>query len=309
MLCEAERMEKSKENAEGQALRRSLLFVPCSSEKMLAKASLTNADGIILDLEDSVSIPEKELARSRAAEFIDEIKSTGKEAIVRINGVGSVYCVEDILMSARAQADGIMLPKADVRSTIAVDVLLEAEEIRQGLKKDTIKLIPLVETANGLINAFQTFGVTKRINAAILGMEDLSKELGVQRTKNGTEAAYPRNVLVCAAKACGIDIIDTPYTDINDIAGLEQDTFTALQTGFTGKACIHPKHAETINRIFSPSEEELASARKIIEAYTIAIANGQGACTVDGKMIDVPIVERAERILKKSILINNGHRE
>ena len=290
-------------------IRRSLLFVPGSSEKMLAKAEHVQSDSVIIDLEDAVSIDEKAVAREYAAKYVHAIRTAGKEAIVRINDMSSPYCFDDLNTVAKEAPDAIVIPKADERSLITADMYLDSAEKKHGFESGSIKLIPLIETAYGITHALSILSCSKRINGVILGMEDLSKDLWIVRTKYGTEARFARDTLVCCAKTCDIDVIDTPYTDIHDLDGLKYDATEARKIGFTGKTCIHPKHAEVINVAFSPTQDEIDAAKRLLAAFKKSLAAGKGACMIDGKMVDKPVAERAETLLKKAELAERAIRQ
>ena len=281
-------------------LRRSLLYVPGSSERKISKAVSTEADAVIFDLEDSVSPAEKEAARNRVCAHIAEIKATGKEPIVRVNAMDSMWGVLDILAVAKAGPDTILIPKADEKAMILADGLLSAAEAELGLEKNTMGLIALFETAYSIASPLSILMATARIDGAQLGAEDLTKEMEIARTPEGTEITYARHQLVVAARSVGIDIMDTPYTGIRDLDGLQRDAQTAKKIGYTGKTCIHPDHIAVVNTEFSPSEAEVLQARGILEAYEASVIAGNGACMYQNKMIDAPIADRARRIVHKA---------
>lgn len=282
-------------------LRRSLLYMPASSLKMLGKAAVIDCDAVILDLEDAVRIGEKEIARERGAGMIESIGASGKEVIVRLNAIESLWGVRDILGIADRKPDAVIVPKADEKALIAADAILWAMEQQYGMKRNSIKMIPLFETAYGIVNAYRILGVSSRIDGVQLGAEDLTMELEIERTAAGREIEYARRALVLAARARGItDIIDTPYTRIKDAEGLGKDCAAARQMGFTGKTCIHPTHIETINGIFSPADAEVEYAAGVLEAFSRSIAEGRGACMYRDKMIDAPIAQRAEKTVRRA---------
>ena len=266
-------------------IRRSLLYMPGSSEKMLNKAAGLTADAVIMDLEDAVSIPEKDAARERVLPYIAEIRNSGKEVVVRVNGMDTMWGIRDILAAAPYRPDTIIIPKADERALTIADGLLCAVEREQGWERNTISLIPLFETAYSIANPLSILSVTDRVDGVQLGGEDLTKEQEIERTLLGEEIRYARHQLAMAARAKGLDILDTPYTGIRDLDGLRQDAETARQIGFTGKTCIHPTHAPVINDVFSPSAEAVAYSRGVLEAYTAAVAEGKGAVMYQNKMI------------------------
>lgn len=280
--------------------RRSLLYIPGSSVKMLGKIASAAADAVILDLEDAVSIEEKDHARTNVAEALKTYADSGRELICRINAADTIWCYEDILAAVGESLSAVVVPKADERFLCAVDLMLTAAEQKAGLAPGSIEIIPLFETSYAIANAYAVLGASGRITAVQLGAEDLTRDMGIERTREGTEFLYARQCLAVAARARNLDVLDTPYTDIRDLEGLEADTRLVKSLGFTGKTCIHPSHIETVNRIFSPSPEEISFARGVVEAYASAMAEGRGACMYHNKMIDKPVAERAEKLLRKA---------
>lgn len=281
-------------------IRRSLLFVPGSSEKMLNKALTLEVDSLILDLEDSVSIQEKEDARKRVSAYIAKVKANNKEAIVRVNGMDTMWGILDLLEIAKEQPDAVLIPKADEKALVIADGILSAAEVEKNLPPNSITMIPLFETAYVIVHAASILSVSERIDGVQLGAEDLTKELEIERTTAGKEIWYARHQLATAARARKIDILDTPYTAIYDVSGLENDISVARQIGFTGKTCIYPGHLAAINAAFSPKEEEISYAKGLLEVFEAALAEGKGACMYQNKMIDAPIAERARKIIEKA---------
>lgn len=284
-------------------LRRSLLYIPGSSHKMLGKAQGIESDGVILDLEDSVSIGEKDAARKAVAELIPTLIGRGKEVLVRVNSMDSVWGCKDLFAVVPALPDAIILPKADESSLVTMDMLLGAIECDCKIELGTIRIVPLLETTYAITNAYTVLGASKRINGVQLGAEDLTKEQEISRTAEGSEIQYARQQLAMSARARGIDIIDTPFTGIADLEGLQKDAATAKNIGFTGKTCIHPGHIPIINEAFSPTQKEVDFTRGLLEAYNNALTEGKGACMYENKMIDAPIAVRAERVLEKAARI------
>lgn len=284
-------------------LRRSLLYIPGSSLKMIGKASGVTSDAAIFDLEDAVSIGEKDAARGNVVSALPTLIGSGKEIIVRVNAMDTLWGYQDLLAVIPKRPDAVILPKADERGIITADAVISAIEQAQGMEIGTVKVIPLFETAYAIANAYQVLGAAARIDGVQLGAEDLTKEQEIVRTIAGSEILYARQQLAMAARARKIDIIDTPFTGVRDLEGLHADAALAKSIGFTGKTCIHPSHIETINSVFSPGEQEVETARGIVEALAEAVAAGKGACMYQGKMVDAPVAERAHRILAKAELI------
>jgi citrate lyase subunit beta/citryl-CoA lyase len=273
---------------------------------MIEKAQHVMADGVIFDLEDAVSLSEKEQARENVKNAISSYKGIKKEWIVRVNGMDTAFGIRDILAMAQVWPDALIVPKADEASLIIADRLLTVLEREAGVSIGSVGLVPLIETTAGIVRIDAILGVTPRINGVQLGAEDLTKEQGITRTQEGLEIQHARCVLAMAACAHGIDIFDTPFTGIDDLEGLRKDTVQAREIGFTGKTCIHPKHIEIINDVFSPEPEVVDRARRLVEAFDAAVREGKGACMFEGKMVDPPIAERAKKIIEKDCQIRKN---
>ncbi|XVL44802.1 aldolase/citrate lyase family protein [Staphylococcus equorum] len=278
--------------------RRSLLYVPGNTEKMMEKSLSLESDGIIFDLEDAVSLTEKEFARENVAKFLSSMTSSAKEFIVRINPLNTYFGIEDLLEIVKQQPDAIIIPKAELKSLITVDEMLNTLEPNANIELGSIKLIPLIETVKGVNQINQILENSERIIGVHLGGEDLTNELGVNRTKKGDEIFFARSKLIYAAKEKNLDIIDCPYTDFRDNEGLSEDTKNAKALGVTGKVCIHPKQIPIINSIFTPEEAEIKEALLIQKSFNKAKENNKGVCSVNGKMVDLPILKRAQNTLE-----------
>ena len=279
-------------------MRRSLLFLPGNTPNMLINGSCLGADAVIFDLEDAVSPAEKDAARVLVRNTMTYMDFRGCEKVVRINGIDTPYWREDLDEILPCRPDLILLPKtgsaADIREA---DAYITETEKRLGLAAGAVGLVALIETALGVENAFAIASASPRVAALFLGAEDLTADLRCRRTKEGREIEYARTRLVTAARAAGVDVYDTPFTDVNDDEGIETDAALAKALGFTGKASISPRHVETINRVFSPSQAEIDYAYEVMETIRLAKEQGKGAVALRGKMIDAPIVERARQTI------------
>jgi citrate lyase subunit beta/citryl-CoA lyase len=273
---------------------------------MIAKSFTVEADGIIFDLEDSVSWQEKENARKNVIEALGRAKETDKEIIVRVNVVNSYLGIQDLLAIVPQSPDAILIPKAEEASMITADTIIGAIEHKMGWEANKIHLIPLMETAASIVNASKIVGAARRINGLQFGAEDLTKELGIIRTSVGDELQYARSVLVFAGRAREIDVIDSPFVDFSNPQGLIAETKRFKALGMTGKTCIHPNQIAVVNDLFTPAPEEVVQARRVVEALEESVKQGKGACTLDGRMIDYPIAERARQIIQKAMLIRAG---
>ena len=279
-------------------MRRSLLFLPGNTPNMLINGSCLGADAVIFDLEDAVSPGEKDAARILVRNTMTYMDFRGCEKVVRINGIDTPYWREDLDEILPCRPDLILLPKTgsalDIREA---DAYIAQVEERLGLDSGAVGLVALIETALGVENAFSIASASPRVAALFLGAEDLTADLRCKRTKEGREIEYARTRLVTAARAAGVEVYDTPFTDVNDDEGAEADAALAKALGFTGKASISPRHVEGINRVFSPSQAEIDYAYEVMEAIRLAKEQGKGAVALRGKMIDAPIVERARQTI------------
>lgn len=278
-------------------MRRSMLFLPGNNPNMLINAASLMADAVIFDLEDAVSPAEKDAARILVRNTMRYTDLSVCEVIVRINSVDTPYWKADIDAILPERPSLLLLPKTASATDVKIvsDYMAEVEE-RCGIEVGTVGIMPLIETALGVENSF-SIASSERVRALFLGGEDLTADLQCKRTKEGKEIEYARTRLVVAARAAGVDVYDTPFTDVNDDEGIVTDTMFAKSLGFTGKASISPRHVEVINEIFSPTVAEINYAYEVIDAINLAKAQGKGAISLRGKMIDAPIVARAERTI------------
>ena len=279
-------------------MRRSMLFLPGNNPNMLINGSCLGSDAVIFDLEDAVSPAEKDAARILVRNTIRYMDFRGCEIIVRINSIDTPYWQQDMETIVPWKPSMLLLPKTGSAGDILeADAYLTQLEARLGLERNTVGLMALIETAMGVENAFSIATATKRVKALFLGAEDLTADLQCKRTKEGREIEYARTRLVVAARAAGIDVYDTPFTDVNDDEGIWTDARLAKALGFTGKASISPRHVEVINSVFSPSMQEIEYAYEVMEAIALAKQQGKGAIALRGKMIDAPIVTRAQQTI------------
>lgn len=291
---------------------RSLLFIPGSNEKLLAKGPGSDADALIYDLEDAVSPDQKDVARTMVRDALLGNHATEGDAslqnhaaegdahrshirIVRINSIETEYWKEDLREVLKGAPDMIMLPKASQPEDIAT-LLDELSKIEEN-SNEAVGIIPLIETALGLENAYRIASCSPRIKGMLLGAEDLTADLHCKRTKEGREIFYARSRMVACGRAAGVEIFDTPFTDTRDEEGIKSDAELAKSLGFTGKAAITPRHLETINAAFSPTAEDIEYARAVLAAIEEAEREGRGVIALNGKMIDAPVVERARQVL------------
>ena len=286
---------------------RSMLFLPGNNPNMLINGNCLGADAVIFDLEDAVAPAEKTAARVLVRNTMRYMDFGKCGRIVRINSVDTPYWQKDLDQIMPCKPDLILLPKTSSawEAQEADRYMTELEE-KLGFEPNTVGLMPLIETALGVENAFSIASSTKRVKALFLGAEDLTADLRCKRTKEGREIEYARTRLVVAARAAGIDVFDTPFTDVNDDEGIVVDAELAKALGFSGKASISPRHVEVINQVFSPTMAEIDYAYEVLEAIRIAKEQGKGAIALRGKMIDAPIVARAERTISMAVEMGLG---
>ena len=279
-------------------MRRSMLFLPGNNPNMLINAGCLGADAVIFDLEDAVAPAEKDAARILVRNTLRHSDLSGCDVIVRINSVDTDFWKSDIDLILPEKPDVILLPKSSTPADVLMaDAYMSEVEAKLGIENGAVALMPLIETALGVENAYAIASSTQRICALFLGAEDLTADLRCKRTKEGREIEYARQRLVVAARAAGVDVYDTPFTDVNDDEGIVVDSKLAKSFGFTGKASISPRHVEVINEVFSPTLAEIDYAYEVLEAISLAKKQGKGAVSLYGKMIDAPIVARAEQTI------------
>ena len=279
-------------------MRRSMLFLPGNNPNLLINGNCLGSDAVIFDLEDAVAPDQKDAARILVRNTMRYLDFGKCEIIVRINSIDTPYWQRDIDAVLPYKPSLILLPKTGTaQDALAADAYMTEVEAKLGFAPNTVGLMPLIETALGVENAFAIASCTKRVQALFLGAEDLTADLQCKRTKEGREIEYARTRLVVAARAAGVDVYDTPFTDVNDDEGIVKDAEYAKALGFTGKSSISPRHVEVINQVFSPTQKEIEYAYEVMEAIAEAKAQGKGAIALYGKMIDAPIVTRAQRTI------------
>ena len=279
---------------------RSMLFVPAIVERFVARAPDTGADVICLDIEDSVPPAEKANARKLAARAIDSPSESGRPLLfVRVNGLPSGLLEDDLLAVVKPGLDGIVLSKTDSAESVRrADHYLTILERQQGMAHGAVAIIPLIESAEAILSAKEIGAVSPRLVALSLGAEDLAADMGLRRTAGARELEWPRAQLAMAAAANGLIAIDTPEPDYKDLEHLERDSAFARSVGFRGKYCIHPGQVDVVNRVFSPSAEEITEAKDVVRLLEKeGIGKGRAAIPVNGKMIDTPIYWQAKRLL------------
>lgn len=277
---------------------RSLLFVPGNKDNMLEKALRFRPDAFVPDMEDSVPAGEKHNAREVIKSYLPRLAASGVPVLPRVNSLDTEWIEEDLAAVVGPDIYGVSVGKVDVPDDIAAisDLIADLEK-KAGLSLGTLKLIPWLESAKAIVHCYPICSASPRIVGAAFGGEDFTHDLGIERLEDESEVAYPRNVLCVAAHAAGIAALDTPYFRFKDDDGLRANIAAAKQTGFKGKFAIHPAQIDAINAGFSPSEAEIAHARRVVAAFEEAERQGRGSTSLEGKVIDVPVVKRARAVL------------
>jgi len=268
---------------------RSILFVPGNRADRFPRALAAGADAVVFDLEDGVEDGRKADARRAIAEWLAATPASRTARFVRVNASGSAWQAEDLvwLASVSGHIEGVVLPKAESSADIErVAALAPAGCV-----------IPLLETARGIIGAAAIASAPATIPALLFGAEDFTAELGIPRTLDGEELLLARSQVVLAAAAIGADAIDAVFVDLAAPERLRQDAMRARALGFRGKMAIHPDQVATINGVFSPSADEIARARRLIDAADTARRQGEGAFRFEDRMVDAPVIARARRVL------------
>ena len=279
-------------------LLRSLIFVPGNRPNMLERALNFDADIIMVDLEDSVPPGEKVAARDVAAEWIPRLRKAGQRVMVRANALDTGLTRDELAAVISPHLYGVSVGKTESAGDLReIEGIISPLEIGANLEAGHINLIPWIESARAIVNVNEMATALIRTVAIAFGAEDYTNDMGIQRTDDGEEVYHPRSAVAIAARAAGIASLDSPYVAFRNPEGLKKDARAARQMGYTGKFAIHPAQVETINQVFSPQPEDVAYARRVMEAWREAEANGRGSLSLDDKMVDVPVVKRAQNLL------------
>jgi citrate lyase subunit beta/citryl-CoA lyase len=275
-----------------------MLFTPGNNMRMIQKAGSLGADAIILDLEDAVPMGEKETARVFVRDSIEDLSVKGSDLLVRVNALTTGLTEQDLEWIVQKGLVGVVFPKVESRDDVLeIERLIDQQEKRKGMESGSLALIPILETAKGVLNAYEIATASQRIIAISFGAIDFGRDMGMTLSREGTELLYSRSRIAISARAAGVQAIDTPWIDIADKEGLVQEAEMARQVGFRGKLLIHPSQIEPVKRVFSPSESEVEYAKKVVQAFQRAEARGLGAISLEGKMIDVANYRKAEELL------------
>jgi citrate lyase subunit beta/citryl-CoA lyase len=277
---------------------RSLVFVPGNRANMLERARSFEADIIMVDLEDSVPPGEKVAARDMAREWVPALHGEGKRVMVRVNSLDTGLTRAELETVVCPALYGVSLGKVEsVRDIRTLDGLLSPLEASAGMEVGSLRIIPWIETAKAMWDARAIAESSRRVVAIAFGAEDFTNDMSIERTDMGEEVAAPRAMVPIAARAGEVGALDSPFVRFRDPDALREDAQRARRLGYTGKFAIHPAQLEIINETFSPSAEEIEYARRVMEAWDAAESGGRGSLALDGRMVDVPVVKRAQNLL------------
>ena len=286
---------------------RSLLFVPGNNPRMLEKALGQVPDAIVPDLEDSVPCNKKISARDTVSAFLPRLIETGIPIIPRVNSINSGLVEKDLAELIIPGIFGITIGKINsAKEMYELSEAIDKIEIDKGIDRGVIRLIPWIETAKSILHAYEISSSSHRVIAVAFGAEDFANDMAIERTEDGNEIAYARAAVCTAAKAAGVTPLDTPYVSFRNEIGLRKENEVSKQFGFVGRFAIHPLQIKVINESFSPSSKAVDNARRIVEAFELAERQGTGAISIDGNMIDTPIVKRAQGVLDLVERIKQG---
>ena len=279
--------------------RRSRLYLPGNTPKLMLNAGIHKPDGIILDLEDSVAPDKKEEAKILVRNALCQINFYGAERMVRINQIPSG--LDDLEYVVPYNVNLILIPKCENGDQVLlVDKKIMEIKAEKGIDYP-IYLMPIIESAKGVINAYEIATSSKNVVAMAIGLEDYTADIGAPRSKEGKESFFARNKLVNSARAAGIQPIDSVFSDVSDMDALREVVIESKSLGFDGMGCIHPRQIKVIHEAFAPTEAEIEKAKKIVNAFIEANEKGLGVVSVGSKMIDPPVVKRAQRVIELAI--------
>jgi citrate lyase subunit beta/citryl-CoA lyase len=284
-----------------ERLRRTMMFIPGNNPSMMQDAYIYHPDSIMLDLEDSVTVAEKDAARLLVYQALKTVDYGTIERVVRINPLSTPYGKKDIEAVVKGGVDVIRMPKTETADEVReVEAEIERVEKELGCEGRTL-IMAAIESALGIVNAYNIATASKRMMGIALGAEDYSANLKTQRTKEGTELQLARETIVVAARAAGIDALDTVFSNLNDMDAFRAEVELIKRMGFDGKSIINPRQIEIVNEVFAPKEKDIEKARIILAAMKEAAERGSGVVAVNGKMVDRPVVIRAQRTIDLAI--------
>ncbi|MDP3387868.1 MAG: citrate (pro-3S)-lyase subunit beta [Eubacteriales bacterium] len=282
-----------------EKLRRTMLYVPGNNPAMIKDIYIYQPDSIMFDLEDSISLAEKDSARFLVSEALTNVDYLGIETVVRVNGLDTEFGLADLECIVKAQPDVIRLPKTETSEDISeMEAIIARIELENNIPVGKTKMFAAIESAKGVLNAYSIATSSKRLVGIALGAEDYVTNLRTNRSPEGIELLFARGQILNAARAANISAIDTIYSDIENEEGFRREVEHIKQLGFDGKSIINPRQIDIVHEIYAPKPKEIEYALQVIAAIQQAEKENSGVISLNGKMIDKPIVERAERVLQ-----------
>jgi len=281
--------------------RRALLYMPGDDRRKIEKATTLGVDCICMDMEDGVAITRKSEARAVIAEAMKELDFGASERCIRINSFGSGFEKFDLAAAVAANPDAVVVPKIETgRQVREISEYIEMYELSSKMPVGSIRLLVGLETARGLLNVKEIAEADNRLEAIIFGAEDYAASIGATRTKEATEVLYARSAVVTACAANELQAIDMVYIDFRDVEGLQLEAQEGARLGFSGKQIIHPNQVEPVQEAFTPSDEAIEYAQRVARAFSASQKEGRGAFALDGKMIDMPLLKNAQKVLDRA---------
>lgn len=282
-----------------ERLRRTMMFVPGNNPAMVKDAGIYGADSIMFDLEDAVSMAEKDAARDLVYEALQTQDYGDAELVVRVNGQDTPYYANDVRAMVKAGIDVVRLPKAeDAEMVKKLDADITAAEKEFGREEGSTMLMAAIESAKGVINAYQIASASDRMMGIALSAEDYTTDMKTHRYPDGAELEFARNMVLHAARAAGVAAFDTVFTNMNDTEGFYRETEYIHQLGFDGKSLVNPRQIPMVNKVYEPTKKEIENAKNIENAIKEAKLKGSGVISMNGQMVDRPVVLRAERVMR-----------
>ena len=280
--------------------RRALLYMPGDSWKMITKSVTLGVDSICMDMEDGTAVNKKAEARATIAKALKELDFGASEKLARINSVGSGWEKDDIEAVLPYKPDGIVIPKVESFEHVEwASRIIEDAELKNGWQVNSIRILIGVETAKGILN-LKEIAAHPRLDAIIFGGEDFAASIGAVRTKDAVELLYARQAVIVACAANDLQAIDIVTIDYKDLDGLKVEAEFGARLGFSGKQIIHPNQVPVVQEAFTPSDEAVQYARRIVETFEASQKEGKGAYSLDGKMIDMPLLKNAQKVLARA---------
>ena len=282
-----------------ERLRRTMMFVPGNNPAMVKDAGIYGADSIMFDLEDAVSMAEKDAARDLVYEALQTQDYGDAELVVRVNGQDTPYYANDVRAMVKAGIDVVRLPKAeDAEMVKKLDADITAAENEFGCEEGSTMLMAAIESAKGVINAYQIASASDRMMGIALSAEDYTTDMKTHRYPDGAELEFARNMVLHAARAAGVAAFDTVFTNMNDTEGFYRETEYIHQLGFDGKSLVNPRQIPMVNKVYEPTKKEIENAKNVENAIKEAKLKGSGVISMNGQMVDRPVVLRAERVMR-----------